>query len=139
MRIEASVDVAAPAQVVFDTYVDVELWPSWTGSVTGVEPLDRGPLRVGARTRVRQPRLPVAIWQVTALEPGREFTWQTRGAGVLTTATHRVTPITDIRCRVTAILRQAGPLAAVVGLTHRWLTRRYLDTELRGLKAYCEA
>src|SRR4051794_11441194 len=113
MRIEASVDVAAPAQVVFATYVDVELWPPWTSSVTGVKPLDRGPLRVGARTRIQQPKLPVAIWQVTALEPCREFRWQARGAGVLTTTIHRVTPITDTTCRVTTVLEQAGPLAAV--------------------------
>ena len=138
MRFEASIDVAAPAQLVFDTYADVERWPSWTSSVTSVELLDRGPLRVGSRARIRQPKLPETIWQVTALEPGHEFSWQARGPGVLTTGTHRVTPLTDDTCRVTAILEQAGPLGALVGLVYRRLTMRYLDTEVRGLKAYCE-
>ena len=138
MRFEASIDVSAPAQQVFDTYADVERWPSWTSSVTSVELLTPGKLRVGSRARIRQPKLPVAVWQVTRLEPGREFTWQAMGPGVLTTGTHRVTPLTDDTSRVTAMLEQAGPLGALVGLAYRRLTKRYLDTEVRGLKAYCE-
>ena len=138
MRFEASIEVSAPAQQVFDVYADVERWPSWTSSVTSVELLDRGPLRIGSRARIRQPKLPEATWQVTVLEPGREFSWQARGPGVLTTGTHRVTPLTDDTSRVTAILVQAGVLGPVVGLMTRRLTRRYLDTEVRGLKAYCE-
>jgi uncharacterized membrane protein len=139
MRFEASIDVSAPAQQVFHTYADVERWPSWTSSVTSVELLDPGPLRIGSRARIRQPKLPEAIWQVTALEPGREFSWQARGPGVLTTGTHRVTPTGDDTVTVTAILDQAGRLGWFVGLMTRRITRRYLDTEVRGLKAYCEA
>ena len=118
---------------------DAKRWPSWTSSVTSVELLDRGPLRVGSRAKVRQPKLPDAVWQVTTLEPGRSFTWQARGPGVLTTGTHGVTALTDDSCRVTAILEQAGPLGPILGLITRRLTNRYLDTEVRGLKAYCEA
>ena len=139
MRFEASIDVSAPAQLVFDTYADVEHWPSWTSSVTSVELLDRGPLRVGSRARVRQPKLPDATWQVTTLEPGRSFTWQARGPGVLSTGTHSVTALTEDSSRVTAILEQAGPLGPVLGLVTKRLTNRYLATEVRGLKAYCEA
>ena len=139
MRFEAAIDVAAPAQTVFDVYADVERWPSWTSSVTSVELLDRGPLRVGSRARIRQPKLPETIWQVTVLEPGREFSWQARGPGALTTGTHRVTPVTDDTSRVTAILDQLGPLGVVVGLAYGRLTRRYLRTEVEGIKAYCEA
>jgi uncharacterized membrane protein len=139
MRFEAGIDVSAPAQLVFDTYADVEQWPSWTSSVTSVELLDRGPLRVGSRAKVRQPKLPDAIWQVTTLEPGRSFTWQARGPGVLSTGTHTVTALTEDTSRVTAILEQAGPLGPILGLITRRLTNRYLDTEVRGLKAYCEA
>jgi uncharacterized membrane protein len=138
VRFEASIEVSAPADKVFDTYADVERWPSWTSSVTSVELLDRGPLRIGSRARVRQPKLPEAIWQVTALEPGREFSWQARGPGVLSTGTHRVVPKDGDTVTVTAILDQGGPLGPIVGLMTRRLTRRYLDTEVRGLKAYCE-
>jgi uncharacterized protein YndB with AHSA1/START domain len=30
MRFEATIDVAAPAQLVFEVYADVERWPEWT-------------------------------------------------------------------------------------------------------------
>jgi uncharacterized membrane protein len=139
MRFEASIEVSAPAETVFETYADVEHWPSWTSSVTSVELLDRGPLRVGVRARVRQPRLPVAIWQVTALVPGESFTWVARGRGLLTTGTHRVASTGPGTARVTALLEQAGPLGALVGLATARLTRRYLQTEVEGLKAYCES
>ena len=135
MRFEASIDVAAPAETVFDTYADVEHWPSWTSSVTSVELLDRGPLRVGVRARIRQPRLPVAVWQVTELVPGESFTWVTRARGVTTTGTHRVVATGP----GTALLDQEGPLGPLVGLVTARLTRRYLRTEVEGIKAYCES
>ena len=137
MRFQDSIEVSAPAAAVFDTYADVERWPSWTSSVTSVELLDPGPFRVGMRARVRQPRLPVAIWQVTELVPGESFTWVARGPGVLTTGTHAVHTV-DGAVRVTATLDQEGLLGPVLGLATRGLTRRYLRTELEGLKRYRE-
>ena len=56
MRFEATIDIAAPAQLLFEVYTDVERWPEWTASVTSVERLDQGPLSVGPRSG-----LPVAI------------------------------------------------------------------------------
>src|SRR5215218_6453654 len=49
-------DVAAPAQLLFEVYTDVERWPEWIASVTSVERLDQGPLSVEPRSG-----LPVAI------------------------------------------------------------------------------
>jgi uncharacterized membrane protein len=138
MRFEASAEVGAPAHEVFETYADVLNWPEWTASVTSVERLDDGPLRVGSRARVRQPRLPVAVWEVTELLPGQSFTWVARGPGVRTTGIHRVEALPDGRSRVTAILDQAGPLGPVVGLFTRSLTQTYLQTEVNGIKAHCE-
>jgi uncharacterized membrane protein len=138
MHFEDMIEVAAPAEAVFATYADVERWPSWTSSVTSVELLD-GRFQRGARARVRQPKLPVAVWQVTELVPGESFTWQAQGPGVLTTARHLVTALPDGRSRVTATLDQAGPLGPLLGLLTRRLTRRYIRTELEGLKAYCES
>ena len=137
MRFEASIEVEAPAQDVFDVYSDVERWPEWTDSVTSVQLLDPGRLRVGSRARIRQPRLPTAEWQVVDLVPGRSFSWTARGPGIRTTGRHLITggdgPVT-----VTAALEQAGPLGPVLGLLTKRLTERYLDMEVRGLKARCE-
>ena len=137
MRFQDSIEVSAPAGEVFDAYADVERWPSWTSSVTSVELLDPGPLRVGMRARVRQPKLPVAIWQVTELLPGESFTWVARGPGVVSTGTHAV-HVVGGTVRATATLDQQGLLGPVLGFATRGLTRRYIRTELEGLKRYCE-
>jgi uncharacterized membrane protein len=138
MRFEDSAVIAAPASTVWEVYSDVERWPEWTASVTSVELLDPGPLRVGSRARIRQPRLPVAEWTVTEIDEGRSFTWVARGPGVRTTGTHRVEP-DGAGARATAILEQGGPLGPVVGFLTRGLTKRYLAMEAAGLKARAEA
>jgi hypothetical protein len=139
MRFEATIDVAARAERVFGVYTDVEHWPDWTRSVTSVERLDPGPLRVGSRARIRQPRLPVAVWEVTNLVPGRSFTWIARGPGIVTTGSHVVKPVgAGDRVTVTASLEQGGVLGPLVGLLTKRLTNRYLDMEVHGLKAHCE-
>ena len=132
-------DVAAPAQLLFEVYTDVERWPEWTASVTSVERLDQGPLRVGSRVRIEQPRLPSAMWEVTEVVAGESFTWIARGPGIITTASHVVTPRDGVGpTTVTASLQQAGPLGQLLGFLTKWLTNRYLQTEVRGLKARCE-
>ena len=70
MRFMATMDIAAPAQLVYEVYADVERWPEWAVSVTSVERLDQGPLRVGSRARIKQPRLPTAVWEVTEVVTG---------------------------------------------------------------------
>ena len=138
MRFEDSAVIAAPASTVWEVYSDVEQWPEWTDSVTSVELLDPGPLRVGSRARIRQPRLPVAEWTVTEIDEGRSFTWVARGPGVRSTGTHVVEPHGD-GARGTAILVQAGLLGPLVGFLTRGLTKRYLAMEAAGLKARAEA
>jgi uncharacterized membrane protein len=34
MLFAATIDVVAPAQLVYEVYTDVERWPEWTASVT---------------------------------------------------------------------------------------------------------
>ncbi|HEX6328548.1 MAG TPA: SRPBCC family protein [Jiangellaceae bacterium] len=138
MRFEASIDIAAPAERVFAVYSDVERWPEWTRSVTSVERLDDGPLRVGSRARVRQPRLPTAVWEVTELVPDRSFTWVARGPGIVTTGSHVVTPLDGNGVKATAALEQAGPLGSLMGRLTKRLTNEYLETEVRALRARFE-
>ncbi len=137
MMLESSVTIAAPAADVFTSYLDVERWPQWSETVTTVKRLDPGPLEVGSRTTIKQPRLREAIWEVTELQQGRSFTWVSRAPGVISTARHVVAPMSG-GAVVTLSVEQAGPLGGLVGLLTKRLTARYLALEGAGLKRLCE-
>ena len=62
MDIERTVDIAAPVEKVWAAMTDVQRWSEWTPTVTSVDLLDGGPVRVGSPVRIRQPRLPAAVW-----------------------------------------------------------------------------
>lgn len=137
MRFESAIQIDAPPAQVFEIFSDVERWPEWTASVTSVERLDAGPLRVGSRTRIRQPKLPVAVWEVTELVAGSHFVWVAKGPGVRTVGGHLVEPNGDGTLAVSRI-DQHGPGGWLVGVLTKNLTNRYLTMESAGLKAWVE-
>ncbi len=139
MEMEQVIDIAAPQDQVWAVMSDVARWPDWTASVTQVERLDGGPLRVGSRVRIRQPRLPVAVWTVTALEPARSFTWESAAPGLLSVGRHRVDATGHDTSRVTLSLAWRGLLAPVIRLLFGTLSRHYVALEAQGLKRQCEA
>src|SRR5262245_39234818 len=86
-----AVEIQAPADLVWTVMRDVESWPKWTSTVRSVQRLERSPLGVGSRALIRQPKLPPAVWQISALDDsGRSFSWVTRSPGVRVTARHWV-------------------------------------------------
>jgi uncharacterized membrane protein len=133
MQHEVRTTIAAPAARVWAILSDVERWPTWTASVTSVE-LD-GPFAVGATAKVRQPKLPAVTWTVTAIDPGRSFTWESTAPGSRATGWHEVTAAGDDASAVRLAIEQAGPLGALVGLIYRGLTKRYVQMEADGLTA----
>jgi uncharacterized protein YndB with AHSA1/START domain len=138
MNTEASIEIDAPAAVVWDVFTDAERWSEWTASVTSVRALDGPGIEVGKRFEIKQPRFPKLVWEVTAVEPGTSWTWRQRSPGGTTDATHVVEPLAAGRTRVRQVIDQRGPVGAVVGRLTRGLTVRYLDMEAAGLKAASE-
>ncbi|HEX2316452.1 MAG TPA: SRPBCC family protein [Thermomonospora sp.] len=133
MRYEVTVTIDAPLERIWEILVDVERWPEWSASMSRVERLDPGPFGPGSRARIKQPRLPSAIWQVTEFSQGSSFTWVARTPGMTTTAGHTLSPAaggTELRLT----LHQTGPLAPLVGALAGRLARRYVDLEAEGLK-----
>lgn len=137
MDITVEVAIAAPAEEVWDTLMDVEGWPRWTASVTSVTQLGEAPLRVGSRVKIKQPRMSALTWEVTELSPKATFTWVARSPGVRTVARHHLVPGPD-GTLLTLILEQRGPLAGLIRLLTNAQTRRYLTMEANGIKAHCE-
>ena len=132
-----SVDISAPPPRVWDVMSDVERWPEWTPSVTGIKRLDKGPFAVGSRVVIRQPRFPPAWWKITAIEPGRSFTWTSLAPGLRVVARHWVDP-TPTGSRATLSLELQGPLGGLFGRLTKDITERYLAFEAGGLKARSE-
>jgi uncharacterized membrane protein len=135
--LERTVAVAAPADRVWAVIMDVERWPERIPTVDAVDLLDPGPLAVGSRVRLQQPRLPTAVWTVTELAEGSSFTWESSSPGVILTAAHTVESRAD-RSRLTLALTVAGPLAGIGWLLSRSLTTRYVETEAASIKLAAE-
>jgi uncharacterized membrane protein len=137
MKFTHSIDIDAPPETVWAIWSDVESWSEWTASITKIEKLAPGPLAIGLRTRVRQPKLPTAIWRVTELEENRGFTWVSTSPGAHVTGIHTIEPIAN-GSRATMTLIFAGPIALLFGWLKRSLTQQYLQLEANGLKARSE-
>jgi uncharacterized membrane protein len=134
----ATFGISASAERVWEVFTDVTRWPSWTASVTSIEPIDGPGIEVGHRFRIKQPRLPIVVWQVTEVDPQRSWTWVVRSAGATTSASHEISARGPDQCVVTQTIDQRGPLGLVFAVLTRRLTRRYLALEGRGLKAASE-
>lgn len=135
-HVEQDID-AEPADV-WVVLTDVERWPEWTRSMAAVRRLEDGPFGLGSTVQVRQPRLPQAVYTVTAYEQGEAFTWTARTPGLAIVADHRIRPRGDGLSSVELAVEMTGPLAPVAGLLLGSLIRRYIALEAEGLKRRCE-
>jgi uncharacterized protein YndB with AHSA1/START domain len=137
MASRITVDIRATPKRVWAVLSDIEGWPEWTPSVKSIERLDSGPLVVGSRARIRQPRLLPAEWRITSLDKGRSFTWVTRSFGVSVTA-HHLVEATRSGSRATLSIKFEGLLGPFVGWLTSRLNDRYLGLEAAGLKRRSE-
>lgn len=126
MQITDVTTIDAPIERVWALTLDLESLPRTTPTVTSVERLDDGPVRVGSRARLAQPGLPARIWTVEDLEEPGRFAWATRLLGVRMIGIHELEPLGDDRCRLTLHVVFEGRGAALLG----WLARRSIGRSL---------
>ena len=135
--LQHTVTIAAPTERVWAVVSDVEQWPARIPTVDAVERLDPGPLAVGSRTRLQQPRLPTAVWTVTELADGSSYTWASTSPGVTVTAAHVVEPHAD-GSRLTLAVTVSGPLSWIGWVLTRSLSKRYVEAEAAAIKRAAE-
>ena len=138
MRIETQLATRASVDRVWALTEDVESWPSITPTITSVERLDDGPLRIGSTARIKQPRQRPTVWTVTRLEPPRLFEWQTKVLSITMTGGHRLDPIPD-GCRNTLSIELTGFGSGFMGRVLGRKLREAIETENRGFKARAES
>jgi uncharacterized membrane protein len=138
MITEDSVEIDAPAQLVWEVFSDVQRWPEWTASVTSLEGKDGANLAVGKRFSIKQPGMSKLVWKVTEIDPGSYWTWVQRSPGVRVSARHWVIPQPGGGTVVRQQLEQRGVLGALVGRMMIKKTKRFLELEAQGLKARSE-
>jgi uncharacterized protein YndB with AHSA1/START domain len=136
-RIETTVDIAASPERVWSVMSEVLLMPTWSDSMTSVALDPPGPLAIGQRARVVQPKLSPSTWTVTEVTPVRSFTWVTKAMGADVTASHTITPSSS-GASVTLAIEYDGAMSAVVAGLTRKITTKYLRLEADGLKQASE-
>jgi uncharacterized membrane protein len=138
MNTGSSVQIDAPATLVWEVFSDVERWPEWTASVTRLDALDGPGLAAGKRFAIKQPRMPKLVWEVIEVANGASWTWVQRSPGGSALARHEVIAMSDGRTLVRQEIEQSGPVGTLVARLMIRMTKRYLDMEARGLKARSE-
>jgi uncharacterized membrane protein len=131
MRFEKTIEIDAPQQRVWDVVSDLEAWPRRIETVDVVELLTPPPITKGSRVRLKQPKLPEGIWDITVWDARSYFEWRQKTGGITNVAGHRVEAVSESRARLTLTLDMRGFLVPVFGRFYRRLTNRYMDLEAR--------
>ncbi len=138
MHLEHSLVVAAGPEVVWALTEDIERWPSITPTVTSVERLDDGPLRVGSRARLTQPRQRPRVWTVDRLDAPNHFEWSAP-LGPFTVVGRHVIEAVPEGCRNTLSVELRGRGAGLAGLVLRRPFTEAIRQENEGFRRAAEA
>jgi hypothetical protein len=137
MELRSIIDIRAGIDDVWSLTEAVESWPETTPTITSVERLDAGPLRVGSTARIKQPRQRPRVWTVQELEAPRRFVWGTTMGPITMVGGHLIEP-TPEGCRNTLTLELGGLGHRLLGLVAGRQLQRAIDTENAGFKARAE-
>ena len=139
MHFEQSIDIDARQQRVWEVLGDLEAWPQRIETVDVVELLTPAPVGEGSRVRLKQPKLPEGVWEVTVWDAPSYFEFRQKSGGVTNVADHRVEALEEGRSRLTLTLEMRGLLVPVVAVFWRGLTNRYMTIEAQGMKRAAES
>jgi hypothetical protein len=139
VRFEQSVDIDARQQRVWDVLSDLGSWPQHIETVDVAELLTPAPVGAGSRVRLKQPKLPDGIWEVTVWDAPSYFEFRQKSGGVTNVAGHRVEALEEGRSRLTLTLDMRGLLVPVVALFYKGLTTSYMTIEAQGMKRAAES
>ena len=139
MHFEKSIEIDASQHRVWDVLSDLEAWPQRIETVDSVELLTPAPITEGSRVRLKQPKLPEGIWEVTVWDAPSYFEYRQKSGGVTSVAGHRVEALEEGRSRLILMLDMRGLLVLVVALFYKGLTNRYMTVEAQGMKRAAES
>ena len=139
VQLTQTVEINATPEVVWAANEDVERWPELSASMERVERLDEGELILGSRARIKQPRMPSAMWVVAELERGVSFRWESRSFGMRMAAVHELEANSSGGTTLTLVVEMSGLVARVGWPVARVMARRSMELEATGFKAFCEA
>ena|SRR5215211_2386905 len=112
-----TVETDVPAKAIWALYEDIDTWPSWDAQaekITRDGPFQAG--TTGTMKFVRQDPLP---YELSKVEPLREFVDETRAAGLLVRVSHLLEPLPSGRLQITyaaeiegseEVAQQVGPM-----------------------------
>ena len=138
MRFTDELTIAAPIDVVWDLTVDIEAWPSVTPTITKVERLDAGPLKVGSRAKLTQPAQRPAVWTVTRLEAPNTYAWERRLFKARMVGFHHLEAVPE-GTRNTLVLELTGPGSGLLGRLLGRAFRSGIRTENQGFRDRAES
>jgi len=138
MHFEKSIEIDTSQQRVWDVLSDLEAWPQRIETVDTVELLTPAPITKGGRVRLKQPKLPEGIWDITDWDAPSYFEWTQKTGGITSVAGHRVEALGEGRARLTLTLDMRGFLVPVIALFYKGLTNRYMNLEAEGMKRAAE-
>jgi uncharacterized membrane protein len=138
MHFEKTIEINASQQRVWDVLSDLQAWPQRIETVDTVELLTPPPIAKGSRARLKQPKLPEGVWDITVWDAPSYFEWSQKTSGITSVAGHRVEALGPSRSRLTLTLDMRGLLSPIV-IFYKGLTNRYMNLEAEGMKRAAEA
>jgi len=131
----ADLDVAAPADVVWDTLTDLATWPQWNTGVRSVSA--DGPFVVGTAFRWRAGPATVASDVLDAV-PGESAAWSGRVTGIHAVHVWRFTPTAEGGTHVQSQESWTGLLPRLLRAPMRRTLQKALADGVVALKAEAE-